>query len=235
MFESRRKHLQVDEPDAPPVYDGELALRLREEHDPDPIIETMVVRLREGLRSLDAVDEWGRPLAWRNVLRMALGPEIGRLRDALTSGAIASTLLAEDWLVEELPQEPEVLAEVVVASQMPEQPPIQPRIYQSMLSVSADQRPVAIGPFLTGQIARDGRADNPAAAEDDGFLAGEDSEGKQVGGDQDRGPADPGLGDDLQSGVHPERVHPVEGLVEQQQPRFVEDRQNNGEPPAHPV
>lgn len=50
--------------------------------DPDPLVEEMVQRLRTGLSGMVALDEWGRPVAWRNVVRLALGPTLSRLRDA---------------------------------------------------------------------------------------------------------------------------------------------------------
>src|SRR5438105_15569272 len=65
---------------------------LRDERDPDPLVEEMVARLRDGLRDLVAVDEWGRPLAWRNVVRLALGPMASRLRDSEQALAIAMEL-----------------------------------------------------------------------------------------------------------------------------------------------
>ena len=57
---------------------------LRAEVDPDPLVEQMVERLRGSLSDMVALDEYGRPLAWRHVVRLALGPTIGRLRDAET-------------------------------------------------------------------------------------------------------------------------------------------------------
>jgi hypothetical protein len=52
---------------------AELA-RLRDERDPDPLLEEATERLRAALVHLDARDEWGRRLAWRQVARIALGP-----------------------------------------------------------------------------------------------------------------------------------------------------------------
>ena len=57
---------------------------LREAVDPDPLVEQMVERLRASLSDLVALDEYGRPIAWRHVVRLALGPTLGRLRDAET-------------------------------------------------------------------------------------------------------------------------------------------------------
>ncbi len=57
---------------------------LREAVDPDPLVEQMVERLRGSLSDLVALDEYGRPIAWRHVVRLALGPTLGRLRDAET-------------------------------------------------------------------------------------------------------------------------------------------------------
>ena len=58
---------------------------LREAMDPDPLVEQMVERLRASLSDMVALDEFGRPIAWRHVVRIALGPTLGRLRDAETS------------------------------------------------------------------------------------------------------------------------------------------------------
>lgn len=56
--------------------------------DPDPLVEAMVERLRSSLSGLVALDEYGRPVAWRAVVRVALGPTLSRLRDAETSLAL---------------------------------------------------------------------------------------------------------------------------------------------------
>ena len=56
--------------------------RLRETVDDDPLVEEMVERLRRGLGGLLAVDPWGRPTAWRDVVRTALGPALAELRTA---------------------------------------------------------------------------------------------------------------------------------------------------------
>lgn len=61
---------------------------MRDEVDPDPLIEEMVERLRSGLGSLVAFDEWGRPVAWRQVVRIAAGPTLAALRDAQTAVAL---------------------------------------------------------------------------------------------------------------------------------------------------
>lgn len=66
--------------------------RLRDEVDADPIVEEMVSRLRAELTHLAALDEWGRPVAWRNVVRVALGPELAQLRDARTSVRLAQAI-----------------------------------------------------------------------------------------------------------------------------------------------
>lgn len=66
---------------------------LREARDPDPLVEDMVERLRGGLSGLVALDEWGRPVAWRNVVRLALGPTLERLRDAQTGVALAEAVI----------------------------------------------------------------------------------------------------------------------------------------------
>jgi hypothetical protein len=62
--------------------------RLRDEVDPDPLVEEAVDRMRSALTSLEARDDWGRPLAWRHVARIALGPLVTRLRDIQTTAAL---------------------------------------------------------------------------------------------------------------------------------------------------
>jgi hypothetical protein len=92
---------------------------LRNEVDPDPLIEEMVNRLRDSLSSLVAVDEWGRPLAWRNVVRLALGPMASRLRDTQQALELAVSMIpptAEPVASEELAYEPiEAVAEVLAS------------------------------------------------------------------------------------------------------------------------
>jgi len=61
---------------------------LRDEPDPDPLVEEAAERLRGALVSLDARDEWGRRLAWRQVARIALGPVVTELRDAQTAARL---------------------------------------------------------------------------------------------------------------------------------------------------
>jgi hypothetical protein len=63
--------------------------RLRAETDPDPLVEQGTERLRIALSSLDAKDEWGRPLAWRHVVRIAMGTVLAELRDAQTALSLA--------------------------------------------------------------------------------------------------------------------------------------------------
>ena len=62
--------------------------RLRDEPDPDPLVEEAAQRLRQALISLEAHDEWGRLLAWRKVAQIALGPIVLRLRDAQTAARL---------------------------------------------------------------------------------------------------------------------------------------------------
>lgn len=73
---------------APVALDAD-DLALRDEIDPDPLVEEAVERLRAALSVLTARDEWGRSLAWRQVARIAIGPLVTQLRDVQT----ASTLL----------------------------------------------------------------------------------------------------------------------------------------------
>jgi hypothetical protein len=82
---------------------------LRNEVDPDPLIEEMVGRLRDGLGTLVAIDEWGRPLAWRNVVRLALGPTASRLRDTEQALELAVSMIPAT----EPSAEPEAAAEPV--------------------------------------------------------------------------------------------------------------------------
>jgi hypothetical protein len=77
--------MRLEAPDADPL--------LRNEIDPDPLIEEMVGRLRDGLSSLHAVDEWGRPIAWRNVVRLALGPLASKLRDTEQALELAVSMI----------------------------------------------------------------------------------------------------------------------------------------------
>lgn len=67
--------------------------QLRSAADPDPLVEQMVERLRVSLSDLVALDEYGRPVAWRQVVRLALGPTLGRLRDAETSLALMQRVM----------------------------------------------------------------------------------------------------------------------------------------------
>ncbi|GAC1610577.1 MAG: hypothetical protein NVS3B26_18080 [Mycobacteriales bacterium] len=67
-------------------------LALRDEVDPDPLIEEMVERLRGTVGGLQAVDLYGRPLSWRLLVRIAAEPTVRRLRDAQTSVSIADAL-----------------------------------------------------------------------------------------------------------------------------------------------
>ena len=68
--------------------------RLRERADEDPLVEEMVERLRRGLGGLVAVDPWGRPIAWRDVVRTALGTALFELRDARAAAALARAVEA---------------------------------------------------------------------------------------------------------------------------------------------
>jgi hypothetical protein len=61
---------------------------LRDEPDPDPLVEQAADRLRAALTSLEARDEWGRALAWRQVARIALGPLVTELRDSQTAARL---------------------------------------------------------------------------------------------------------------------------------------------------
>lgn len=95
MFESKRKQTVVEIVPQGYTLAPHESMDLRDEVDSDPFIEEMVARLRDGLSSLHAVDEWGRPLAWRNVVRLAVGPMVSALRDSQTATEIAVSLLPE--------------------------------------------------------------------------------------------------------------------------------------------
>jgi len=97
---------------------------LRDEIDPDPLIEEMVGRLREGLSALDAVDEWGRPLAWRNVVRLALGPLANKLRDTEQALELAVSMLPQP--AEAAVAEP--AAEVAPAAEPAAEPASEPAV-----------------------------------------------------------------------------------------------------------
>lgn len=79
-------------PEPAPVPSDHAALQeaLRRDSDPDPIVEEAAERLRDALTWLDARDEWGRPLAWRQVARIAIGPLLAQLRDAQTAAVLSA-------------------------------------------------------------------------------------------------------------------------------------------------
>ena len=121
MFDKRKQVEMQPEPVAQAVP-PRVSLELRDERDPDPMIEEMAARLRGGLSRLEAYDEWGRPLAWRNVVRLAVGPMVSQLRDTQTAAEIATTMLAagSEPVAEPLPA---LLAEPVALEE--EQPEVQ--------------------------------------------------------------------------------------------------------------
>lgn len=80
-----------------PERDAAFETRLRTAVDQDPVVEEAAQRLRDSLSHLDARDEWGRPVAWHLVARIALGavlPEVSRLLGRLPGGGGESDLLA---------------------------------------------------------------------------------------------------------------------------------------------
>ena len=89
-----RRHDHVDtEPSPLGLGDTEPDLAMRDEHDPDPLVEEATQRLRDRLNALEAVDEWGRPVPWRHVARIALGSlATPRVRDAVTADALAEAV-----------------------------------------------------------------------------------------------------------------------------------------------
>ena len=103
--------VRMDMPEGDPL--------LRNEVDPDPLVEEMVGRLREGLSSLVAVDEWGRPLAWRNVVRLALGPLAGRLRDTEQALELAVSMMPAPAETAPAAPAPEVAPEAVSVLEPP--------------------------------------------------------------------------------------------------------------------
>jgi hypothetical protein len=131
VFEAWRKPVDVEAVLRPEVSDADPLLR--NEIDPDPLIEEMVARLRDGLSAMDAVDEWGRPMAWRNVVRLALGPLASKLRDTEQALELAVSMIPpaeeEERRVEdrrsedrradspEVVEEPVAVAEPVAAPQ----------------------------------------------------------------------------------------------------------------------
>lgn len=85
-----RRARQVSRDPATPATSWlpEVDASLRDDVDPDPLVEQMVERLRTHLSGLVALDEYDRPVAWRHVVRLALGPTLGQLRDAEASIAL---------------------------------------------------------------------------------------------------------------------------------------------------
>lgn len=75
---------------------------LRDEADPDPLVEALTARLRKQFPTSLSSDEWGRPVAYRHVVRAALSalpPHITR--------ELAERLGEHD---EPAPVEPEAMA-----------------------------------------------------------------------------------------------------------------------------
>ena len=88
-----RRHDHTQEPALIGSGHTEPDPELRDQVDPDPLVEEATARLREQLLALDAVDTWGRPLAWRQVARIALGSlATPRVRDALTADVLADAM-----------------------------------------------------------------------------------------------------------------------------------------------
>jgi hypothetical protein len=93
-----RRHDHDHSQDPAPIGVGhtEPDTALRDQVDPDPLVEEATARLREQLLALDAVDAWGRPLAWRQVARIALGTlATPRVRDALTADVLEDAVTSE--------------------------------------------------------------------------------------------------------------------------------------------
>lgn len=65
-----RLGVTLDRSSRPP--EREVNDSLRDEPDPDPTVEAMTARLRRVFPNSLGVDEWGRPVAYRHVVRTAL-------------------------------------------------------------------------------------------------------------------------------------------------------------------
>lgn len=146
VFEAWRKVQEVE----PQVLETtpEPDPALRNEVDPDPLIEEMVGRLRDGLSSLVAVDEWGRPLAWRNVVRLALGSTASRLRDTQQALELAVSMIpptAEPVATDELPYDPinEPLADIEAPVHDQDAPAVAESPIEAVADVLATEAPVA--------------------------------------------------------------------------------------------
>jgi hypothetical protein len=77
---------------------------LRDEADPDPLVEEAAERLRAALVALDARDEWGRAIAWRQVARIAVGPLLTQLRDSQTTAELLDATRPADSAIPEQPR-----------------------------------------------------------------------------------------------------------------------------------
>lgn len=89
---SAHAHESAEHPVDPVPHDDPL----RQEPDPDPVVEAAAERLREQLSTLTALDQWGRPVAWRHVARIALGPlATQRVRDAMTADALEEAVVVD--------------------------------------------------------------------------------------------------------------------------------------------
>jgi len=68
--------LRTRRPDAAPAIvlpdEDPAAAHLRDEPDPDPLVEALTARLRKQFPASLSCDEWGRPVAYRHVVRAAL-------------------------------------------------------------------------------------------------------------------------------------------------------------------
>ena len=86
MFRSRNDSAEPEADVVRPTVTTDPALR--DERDPDPTVDEAVERLRRDVSELVAYDEWGRPLAWRHVARIVLGPLVSDLRDSQTAARL---------------------------------------------------------------------------------------------------------------------------------------------------
>lgn len=69
-----RRHRLADDPAYPAAAaaDDPALAALRDQSDPDALVEALTDRLRRQFPTTLAADEWGRPVAYRHVVRAAL-------------------------------------------------------------------------------------------------------------------------------------------------------------------
>src|SRR6185295_5084396 len=100
---------------------------------------------------------------------------------------------------------------------------------------SVEESAVGTGPLLAGHLLGVDGGDPRAASQHQGGAAGLHRQVAQVGRQQDRGAARPGVGDHVEGRVHADRVDAVERLVEQQHLWLVHRSEDDRQPPTHTV